>query len=44
MAGDAVLQALRQVYVLRWVAHFDLSSPFEEVWNEAFPGDPVPVE
>ena len=36
--------SLDLVYLLRWIGELDLVSEMAEVWNEAFPGEPLPVE
>jgi hypothetical protein len=42
----ALLRANRESldlrYLLRWVAHLDLTSQFDEIWNEALPGERMP--
>jgi hypothetical protein len=37
-------ESLELRYLLRWVAHLDLTSQFGEIWNEALPGQRMPLE
>ena len=36
-------QSLEVDYLLRWTGSLELASELTQVWNEAFPGEPLPV-
>ena len=46
--GAALLRANRESldigYLVRWVHELELDHGLNEAWNEAFPGEPLPVE